>query len=214
MAIPVALYVDRHGIVQRRRRELWSIEEELADGPLPTQFGLVLQELGIRPIYALSPQAKGRVERLWGTLQDRLVAELRLAGVQTLAEANQFLPIFVGQFNARFAVPPADDTPAWRTWPSDQPPERIFCFKYERVVQADNTVRFGARHIQLLPSAERLSWARAHVAVHKQFDGGIVVFYRGQVVGTQAAPADAPTLRVSAARLAQACAVSARLVAR
>jgi len=193
--VPVALYVDRHGIFQRRRRELWSIEEELAGGPLPTQFGRVLQELGIRPIYALSPQAKGRVERLWGTLQDRLVAELRLAGVQTLAEANQFLPIFVGHFNARFAVPPAEAQPAWRAWPTNLQPERVFCFKYERVVHADNTVRFSGSHIQLLPSAERLSWARARVAVHEQLDGGLAVFYRGQLVGTQAAPPDAPTLR-------------------
>ncbi len=149
---------------QRRRRELWTIEEELAGGPLPTQFGRVLQELGIRPIYALSPQAKGRVERLWGTLQDRLVAELRLAGVHTLAEANQLLPIFVGQFNARFAVPPAEDRPPWRAWPSHLQPERVFCFKYERQVQADNTVRFAGSQLQLLPSAQRLSSARARVA--------------------------------------------------
>lgn len=193
--LPAALYVDRHGIFQRRAHERWTLEEELAGGPLPTQFGRVLAELGIQPIYALSPQAKGRVERLWGTLQDRLVAELRLAGVQTLAEANQFLPIFVGQFNARFAVPPTVADPAWRPWPQDLVPARVFCFKYARVVKPDNTVHFGGNQIQLLPSAERLSWARARVAVHEQLDGGIAIFSGGQVVATRDAPPDAPTLR-------------------
>ncbi len=197
--LPVALYVDRHAIFQRRRRELWTIEEELAGGRLPTQFGRVLQDLGIQPIYALSPQAKGRVQRRRGTLQDRLVAELRLAGVQTLAEANQFLPIFVGQFNARFAVPPADKRPAWRAWPTDLQPERVFCFKYERQVQADNTVRFAGSHMQLLPSVGGAA-GPTRVAVHEQLDGGIAVFYRGQLVATQAAPPDAPTLSARAGR--------------
>lgn len=196
--LPLALYVDRHGIFQRRKRELWTLEEELAGGPLPTQFGRVLAELGIQPIYALSPQAKGRVERLWGTLQDRLVAELRLAGVQTLSEANQFLPIFVGQFNARFAVPALDATPAWRSVPPDLKPERIFCFKYARVVQPDNTVRFGGAHLQLLPSPDRASWARAQVEVHEQLDGGVAVFYQGILLAARPAPPDAPTLRARA----------------
>src|SRR6266542_5929680 len=87
---------------QRSRRELWTIEEELAGGPLPTRFGRVLQELGIRPIYALSPQAKGRVERLWGTLQDRLVAELRLAKARSQAQAQVVLERFRPDFNSRF----------------------------------------------------------------------------------------------------------------
>lgn len=193
--LPVALSVDRHGIFQRRAHERWTHEEELAGGPLPTPFGRVLAELGIQPIDALSPQAKGRVERLWRTLQDRLVAELRLAGVQTLDEANQFLPIFVGQFNARFAVPPSDAAPAWRAWPADLVPERVFCFKDERVVKPDNTVHFGHAQIQLLPSPQRANWARARVDVHEQLDGGIAIFAQGALVATRDAPPDAPTLR-------------------
>ena len=78
---PLALYVDRHGIFRKTtRRASNTLEEQLAGGPLPTQFGRVLEELNIRPIYALSPQAEGRIERLWGTFQDRLVSELRLRG--------------------------------------------------------------------------------------------------------------------------------------
>lgn len=90
--IPHALYVDRHGIFQQNQRTPLTLAEELAGGRAPTQVGRVLGELGIRHIAAHSPQAKGRVERLWGTLQDRLVAELMLAGVRTLADANRFLP--------------------------------------------------------------------------------------------------------------------------
>ena len=92
--VPVALDVDRHGIFQRRKQVPWTLEEELAGGPLPTQMGRVLEELGIRVIHALSPQAKGRVERLFGTLQDRLCVELRLAGLHaesSFDEANQAL---------------------------------------------------------------------------------------------------------------------------
>ena len=120
--VPVALYVDRHGVFRRQKHAPLTVEEELAGGPLPTQVGRALAELGIRVIHALSPQAKGRVERLFGTLQDRLVAELRLAGVRTLDEANRALGRFLPAFNARFAVPaarsPAPPTaPSPRSWP-------------------------------------------------------------------------------------------------
>ena len=77
--IPVSIYQDRHGTFHRND-EHWSLEEQLAGRQEPTQVGLVLETLGIQPIFALSPQAKGRMERLFGTLQDRLTAELRLAG--------------------------------------------------------------------------------------------------------------------------------------
>src|SRR5919202_1629274 len=141
MGIPHALYVDRHGIFQRSPRERWTLEEELAGGPLPTQFGRVLAELQITCIPALSPQAKGRVERLWGTFQDRLVSELRLAGARTLAEANRVLWAWLPAFNARFTVPAALPGLAYRPQPADFVPERVFCFKYTRGVAADNTLQ-------------------------------------------------------------------------
>lgn len=86
--IPLALYHDRHGIFVRSPRDKESLEEELEGKRFPTQFGRVMEELGITSISALSPQAKGRIERLWGTFQDRLVTELRLAGTTTIQEAN------------------------------------------------------------------------------------------------------------------------------
>src|SRR5512136_293984 len=114
--IPVALYMDRHGIFQRHDAA-WTLAEELRGAQEPTQVGRALAALGIEAIFALSPQAKGRIERLWATLQDRLVAELRLAGITTLAAANAFLPGFTVAFNTRFGRPAADLVAAWRPVP-------------------------------------------------------------------------------------------------
>jgi transposase len=90
--VPQALYHDRHSIFQRDAKAPMTLDEELAGRLAPTQFGRALEELGIGSIAARSPQAKGRIERLWGTLQGRLVQELRLAGITDLAAANAFLP--------------------------------------------------------------------------------------------------------------------------
>ena len=193
--IPVALYVDRHGIFQRQARDPWTREEELAGARLPTQFGRVLTELGIQPIYALSPQAKGRIERLWGTFQDRLGSELRLAGARTLVEANAVLAAYLPRFNTRFQVPPARAGSAYRPLPADFVAAQVFCFKYTRVVAADNTVQFGGARLQLLAGRDRLSYARAQVEVQEHLDGRLAVYYQGQCLATQPAPAEAPVLR-------------------
>jgi hypothetical protein len=107
--VPLAVYSDRHGIFWRSARERPSLEEELGGHRQPTQVGRALGELQVEMIFANSPQAKGRIERLWGTFQDRLVSELRLATVTTLEEANRFLPRYLARHNRRFAVAPADD---------------------------------------------------------------------------------------------------------
>jgi len=212
--IPVALYVDRHGIFERRKNMLLTLEEELAGGPLPTQFGRVLEELGIRLIPAQSPQAKGRIERLWGTFQDRLVSELRLADVTSIEEANAFLPSFLHDFNRRFAVPPAQTGSAYRPLTSHlvsvagsatragtraslgDALDRIFCFKYLRTVGNDNTIQFAGQRLQVLPGPSRRSYARARVELHERLDGSLAVFTTdGACVATQPAPAEAPLLR-------------------
>ena len=100
--LPVTLYGDRLGVFVRNDAH-WSLEEELQGGQHPTQFGQVLRDLGIGYIAAHSPQAKGRIERLWATLQDRLVAELRLHGIQTVEAAEAFLPTYLTDHNRRFA---------------------------------------------------------------------------------------------------------------
>ena len=109
--LPVTLYGDRLGVFVRNDAH-WTLEEELQGAQHPTQFGQILRDLGIGYIAAHSPQAKGRIERLWATLQDRLVAELRLRGIHTVAAAEAFLPTYLADHNRRFAQPPAEPAAA------------------------------------------------------------------------------------------------------
>jgi hypothetical protein len=112
--LPAAVYTDSHGIFVRNDAH-WTLAEELQGYQQPTQVGTALQALGIHHIVADSPQAKGRIERLWETLQDRLAAELRLVGLTTLPAGNAFLErTFLPAFNAQFAVPPALAAGAYR----------------------------------------------------------------------------------------------------
>ena len=101
--LPVTLYGDRLGVFVRNDAH-WSLEEELQGAQHPTQFGQALRDLGIGYIAAHSPEAKGRIERLWATLQDRLVAELRLQGLQTLTAAEAFLPTYLADHKDRKSV--------------------------------------------------------------------------------------------------------------
>ena len=178
--IPAAVYHDRHSIFQPPATRRLTLEEELAGNPLPTQFGRLLAELGITSIAAHSPQAKGRVERPWRTHQDRLVAELRLAGVTTLEEANAFLPDYLARYRTRFAVPPASPESAYVPVSPETDLDRLFCFKYTRKVAPDNTLRFEGRVLQLPPGPDRVSYAHTVVEVHERLDHSIVVYYRGR----------------------------------
>ena len=193
--IPLALYSDRHGIFQVNPKGAESLEEQLDGERQSTQFGRALRELGIQPIFARSPQAKGRIERLWGTFQDRLVAELRLAGVNTLEEANRLLWDFLPRFNARFAVPPSQPGSAYRQLESGLPLQAILCFKYQRTVAKDNTVRLGEHTMQLLPGPDRCSYARARVEVQERLDGSLVVAYQWKTIASKEAPPQPVTLR-------------------
>ena len=109
---------------------------------MPTQFSLAMVELGLQMIFALSPQAQGRVERTAGTFQDRLVTELRLAGASGIGAANRVLEQFLPRFNPRFGVPPQHPDPAFRPLDPELCLEQILCFKHKRRVARDNTVRF------------------------------------------------------------------------
>jgi transposase len=192
--IPLAVYRDGHGIFEIAPGKM-SLAEELSGRREPTQFGRLLEELGVASIPARSPQAKGRIERLWGTFQDRLVSELRRAGAASLPEANLVLSSFLPRFNTRFAVPAASEGSAYRSLPEHVDPDRLFCFKYRRVVGADNTIRFGRDRIQLLPSHGRVSYVRAEVEVCEHLDGAISVYYQDKLLVTREAPAEAPLLR-------------------
>jgi hypothetical protein len=193
--IPLALYSDRHSIFQVNPKQPESLEEQLAGERQPTQVGRALKELGIQSIAALSPQAKGRIERLWGTFQDRLVSELRLAGATTLAEANQVLWAFLPRYNARFGVPAARAGSAYRPLEPGLCLEGVLCFKYQRRVAKDNTVKLGEHTLQLLPGNDRYSYARDRVEVQERLDGSLLVAYQGQVLATRPAPPHPAILR-------------------
>jgi hypothetical protein len=191
--VPLALYSDRHGIFQCSPKER-TLEEQLSGERQPTQFGGSLKELGIQAVFALSPQAKGRIERLFGTLQDRLVSELRLAGAATMEMANRTLQDFLPRFNARFGVPASQPGKAYRQ-PSGTDLAGFLCFKYQRSVAADNTVRFAGHTLQLLPGLERPSYAHARVEVQERLDGSLVVCYHGETIASTQAPDNPIKLR-------------------
>lgn len=190
--IPLAIYMDRHGIF-RRNDTAWTLEEELRGRQDPTQVGRALEDLGIHPIYALSPQAKGRIERLWGTLQDRLVSELRLAGIRTLEAANAFLPAFTAQFNARFAHPAAETTPAWRPVPAHLDLDRICSLYTEATVLNDNTIRVHGVLLPIPPGPGRRGYAKARVEVRQLLDGTWRVYYQDRLLATHAPATGRPT---------------------
>ena len=153
--VPLALYSDRHGIFQRSPKEPESLEEQLRGRRDPTQFGRALEELDIRLILAHTPQAKGRIERVWGSFQDRLVSELRLAGASTIEQANKVLWDFLPRFNGQFGVTPAQSGSAYGQLPTDISLDATLCFKYIRTVANDNTVHFNGATIQILADDHR-----------------------------------------------------------
>ncbi len=185
VGLPVALYGDGVNILVRTDRH-WSLAEQLAGAQAPTHLGRVLQELGIGYVQARSPQGKGRVERLWGTLQDRLVSELRLRTVSTRAAANAFLPEFLADFNRRFAQPPAQPQAVWR-----RPPRAlalVLSCRYTRQVARDNTLRLGPRLVQIPRGPHGRSYARRRVEVRELLDGRLVVLADGQIIARAPTP--------------------------
>lgn len=180
--IPLALYMDRHGIF-RRNDDHWSLEEQLAGEQTPTQVGQALRGLGIRPIFALSPQAKGRVERLFNTLQDRLVQELRLVGINSPEDATRFLNgPFKTDFNARFAKPARETQAAWRPLPKGVDVERICSFGYQATVGNDNTVRLGGMVLDIPAGPRRQGYAKVRVEVRQLIDGRWRVYHKDKLL--------------------------------
>ena len=147
-----------------------------------------MDELGIQLIFARSPQAKGRVERMAGTFQDRLVTELRLAEAVTIDDANRVLADFLPRFNQRFRVPPQHAETAYRVLDPQMCLDTTLCLKYRRRVGRDNTVKYRWRTLQLLPGTDRPSYAGAVVDVLEGLDGQLAVQHKGQIIPTQEAP--------------------------
>ena len=142
----------------------------------PTQVGRALQRLGIELIPAYSPEARGRSERMFGTLQKRLPQELRLAGITEIDEANRFLKeVYLPQHNARFALPAEDQGTAFVSFAGAL--DDILCIQEERTVSNDNTVRYKRRLLQLPADRHRRHYVKATVRVHEYPDGTLAVFH-------------------------------------
>lgn len=188
---PMAIYMDRHSSL-KRNDEHWTVEEELRGEQDKTQVGRALAELAINPIFALSPQAKGRVERLWGTLQDRLVSEMRLAGVSDIRAANEFMLHFTPDFNQRFARPAQDVTAAWRPV-SKQQGSRACALSYKLKIGNDNTVRFQGHIIDVRPGPGGRSYAGGYADLRYLLDGSVQLYQGDTLLETTSQPLPPPT---------------------
>lgn len=177
--LPLSAYADRHSIFWTEREP--TLEEELSDQYPKTQVGRALEELGVTLIPAGSPQAKGRIERLWGTFQDRLVSELRLAGAKTKERAQAVLEKFLPQYNRRFSKPAAQALPVWQKVEVRRL-EQSLCFKYQRTVAKDNTVQFSGALFQIPRQSPHRSYANKRIQLHVLLDGSVELFYQGEKI--------------------------------
>jgi len=186
--LPSSLYVDRDSIY--RCEGVASIAEQLAGKGPQTQFGRAMEELGVDLILANSPQAKGRVERMNGTLQDRLVKALRLAGINDIESANTFLDgKYLKGFNRQFARTAASPVDVHRTAPRNL--NEVLSWEEERVVQGDWTVACAGKRYQLDRQHEALSLVRRKVIVRTLRNGRVRLVYRGKSLKWRLLPAGA-----------------------
>ena len=192
--VPLAVYTDRHSVFQPPPRSYETLEESLSKRGR-TQVGRALHELGVCQVFARSPEAKGRIERMAGTFQDRLVSELRLAGASTIEDANEVLWGFLPGFNERFKVPPAETNHAYRSLSPERDLAGILCFKHRCKVARDNTVRYHLRTLQLLPGNGRSSYASVHAEIQERLDGNLFVCHEGTIIPTCEAPPRPDILR-------------------
>jgi transposase len=177
--LPQSVYADRHSIFWTDREA--TIEEQLKNQRPTTEVGRGLQELGVTLIPAGSPQAKGRIERLWGTFQDRLVSELRRAGAKTQSQAQVVLEGHLPEHNRKFSKRAVQSEPAWRKANSTQI-EKALCFKQKRTVAKDHTVTFEGTLFQIPKHSPYRSYANKRIDVHVLLDGAVEFFYQNEKI--------------------------------
>lgn len=189
---PLSVYQDRHGALVRTD-DFWSLEEQLQGKQYPTHVGRVLQDLGIEAISALSPQAKGRIERSFGIMQDRLIAELAYEGITDIEQANRWLEEhFIDDYNRRFGVQAAEPGNAFVKVSAKERYAKV-AFAYEATVANDNCVRLGGLTIDVPPARGRPSFAKARVLVKQHLDGRWTVHYQEQIIARhEATPLSEP----------------------
>jgi transposase len=178
--LPHSIYTDCHSVFWTDREP--TLDEQLINRKPTTEVGRGLEELGVTLILAHSPQAKGRIERLWNTFQDRLVSELRLAGAKTVEQATVLLNRYLPVHNRKFAKP-AKAQPAWRKL-SAVKIERALCFKQQRTVAKDNTVTFEGTLLQIPKTSPFRSYANKRIDVHVLLDGAVEFFYKTEKIAT------------------------------
>lgn len=171
--VPLALYSDQHSIFTKHDSE----------DSVPTQFERALLQLDVEPICARSPQAKGRVERLFQTLQDRMVKALRLEGINDIEQANAWLPGYLQRHNQRFAVAPCQQTDMHRPWTGSQEQlDSICALHHQRQLSAQLSCRFEGQVLQLEPGQMHSPKARALVDIAQHRDGRLALSYRGHAL--------------------------------
>jgi transposase InsO family protein len=173
--IPLKVYLDKHTTYKSNGKP--TLEEELAGIEPLREFERALKELGVEVIHAHSPQAKGRIERFFGTLQDRLVKEMRLRGIKSIEEANLFLEEYWSEFNRKFAVDPKEKEDLHRPVPRGLKLDDVLCIKVKRALRNDFTVAYNRRLYQVEDSIRA-----SNVMVHEGLDSSIRLKYKGRLL--------------------------------
>jgi transposase-like protein len=173
--IPMSVYLDKHTTYKSNGKP--TLEDELNDTKPLSEFERALKELGVEVIHANSPQAKGRVERLFGTLQDRLVKEMRLKNIRTIQEANIFLDQYLPAYNRQFAVIPVSKENLHRDIPGGLNLNDIFCVKTKRTLRNDFTIAHNRKLYQIQSHIHASA-----VLIHDRMDGSMTVTHNGRAV--------------------------------
>jgi len=184
--IPMSFYCDRHTIFISPKDGKLSIDEQLEGKAAKlTQFGRAMDELGINIIKAYSPQAKGRIEKLWNTLQSRLPVEFKIRGIDTIEAANAFLSQFIVAYNEKFAVEPENPEPAFRPIEPGIELDHILCIKEERTIIEDSAFSYKGKYYQLVRNGRKAAaMPKAKLTVLSSSKIGVKALYAGVVYDT------------------------------
>lgn len=175
---PLAFYLDKHGVFRVNTTRTQTAAADDSNGL--TQFGRAMKDLSIALIFADTPQAKGRVERVNQTLQDRLVKEMRLQDINTIEQGNRYVPEFVAEFNRKFAVVPKERTNLHRPLLPHENLDRILCEQHRRVLSKQLTLSFGNKIYQIKTDRPTYAMRYAPVLVRKDIEGKITIEYKGK----------------------------------
>lgn len=216
---PVTFYVDKHGVFRVNTTKGRSADTSDNNGL--TQFGRAMTELGIGCIFAESAEAKGRVERVNQTLQDRLVKEMRLKGINTLEEGNKYLPEFIEVFNRKFAVVPKSPTNMHRPLLPVYNLDNILCLKYARILSKQLSLSYGNKIYQIQTERPAYAMRNAPVTIHEDISGNIKIMYKGQSLAytlikkqPKTEIADSKYLNIAVDRLSASLGIPIRVVNR